>query len=404
MTRAVIYVVGPVRPSPHEVARQKKIETCRAYCRRMGYDVVALITASKPKPDVSDEAMRIFEQHGREAMRAFLEAQPHHPGDDAEAMLERGEADVQVEFTSIGDSGPFEWDFPPEIQEKVKLPRIERASLWEIDPPTPERRQCYQWFEEDWARRRKGEPTHAVIYVRAAASWSGREAAKQQEEYCRGYCRQQDYKVVDVFHDTVLVGDTAWPGLQHAVRAVDEGQAHLLVALDKQTLATDAAAIAAMLVQVPRIEYADAYAKGIQLQGFIQAMERLVAMLDQKHSPSAASEDAGEHPPEPTKRPGPHYRIHSTTDIGIGSHKHVVKASISQPGDPVSPVKRNVSIDRLIKLQEDEGATFEVVAGAPGAHALPRGRFVQCSCGGYSLVEARWDDAPSAQFKAKRRS
>jgi hypothetical protein len=311
-------------------------------------------------------------------------------------MLEHGKADVQVEFRSIGDSGPLQWDLSLEVQEKVKLPRIERASLWEIEPPTPERRQQYQWFKEDLARERKGEPTRAVIYVRADATWSGREKAKQQEQYCRGYSSQQPFEIVDVFHDTIPAGATEWPGLQHAMRAVEEGQAHLLVALDQKTIAPDTEALAGVQAAVPRIEYADSYAAGIQLQGFIKMMERLTAFLDQKRSLSAASEDAGEPHPEPTRLPFPHYRIHSTTDIGIGSHKHVVKADISQPGDPQSPVKRNVSIDRLIKLQEGERATFEVVVSAQGANALPRGRFVQCTCGGYSLMEVGSDDTPSA--------
>jgi hypothetical protein len=403
MTRAVIYVDGSVRPSKDHIGRQKKLQTCHMYCERMGYDVVKVITSATPKPSVADEAMRIYKQDGREALRAFLDAQPHHPEDDADVMLDRDEADVKVCFVGIGDSYRHNWRFPPEVQEKAKLPRIEYASLWELEPPTPEQRLWHKWFEEDAARRHRNEPTRAVIYVRAAETRAGREAAKMQEQYCRGYCSQRStYEVAEVCCDTIPAGVDGWPALRRAVRAVEEGQAHLLVALDEKTIADDAETLTALRAQVPRIEYADAYAAGIQLQDFIERMERLMAILGRTHSAPDSGRDAEELHPEQQRLPEVLYRIHTTTDVGLGSHKHVVKAEISHSGDPLSPTKRNVSIGRLITMQESEGATFEVVASAPRANAFPRGRFVQCACGGYTLVEAGQTTLPAHNGRPKR--
>lgn len=317
MTRAVIYVQGPVRPAERDVGRQKKLQACRAYCRRMGYDVVKVIATSQPEPDFADEAMRIFNESGRDALRAFLVALPHHPENDADALVASGEADVKVVFISIGDSGPFDWGYTPEIRERLpELPRVEEASLWELEPPTPEARQRHEWLMEDLARQLNGMPTRAGIYVHASPrpsprpsprsshrppsdrrytggygsgygnGYEDREEAKQQEQYCAGYCRERGYVVSQIYRDVRLSDeDDAHVALHEALRALEEADIHVLVALEEKYIAEDTQDRTVVLARAPRIEYAQSYANKLRLTAWLQTMEQLKAMLERRDVP-----------------------------------------------------------------------------------------------------------------------
>lgn len=304
MTRAVIYVQGPVRPSARDVGRQKKLQACRAYCRRMGYDIVKVIATSQLEPDFADEAMRIFHESGQDALRAFLAALPHHPENDADALMASGEADVKVVFISIGDSGPFDWGYTPEMRQRLPEPqRVEEASLWELEPPTPEARQRHQWLMEDLSRRYRDIPTRAGVYVRASPRReprgshrpSGRRDmggagdgydVKQQEQYCAGYCRERGYVVSQIYRDVRLSEeDGAHAALNEAMRAFEEGDIHVLVALEEQYIAEDAQQRAAVLTRMPRIEYAQSYAAEVQVTAWVNMVKRLNAMLERRNIP-----------------------------------------------------------------------------------------------------------------------
>lgn len=304
MARAVIYVDGPLRPAEHYgVGRQTKLQACRAYCARMGYEVANVVTAAKPKPSVSGEALGVYDRDGLDALRAFLAAQPHHPEDDADAMLESGAVDVMVVFTPIGDSGPFDWNYSPEMREHLPPPpRVERASLWEIEPPTPEQRQHHYWTMEDMARHARGERTRAVVYVRVAAYPPWRAMRDEQERFCRGYCAREDYEVAEVYRDTIpRPGDrdgegVEQPNLHLAVAAVQAGHAHLLVALKEDVLAADAEGLSALQAQVTRIEYAKSYAAEVQARGLLEVMQRVQAVFEQIIGAREASGTPGEPP------------------------------------------------------------------------------------------------------------
>ena len=128
----------------------------------------------------------------------------------------------------------------------------------------------------------------------------GYDGADQQERYCRGYCAQRRFEVAEVCLDSTPAGSEAgWPGLQRAVRAVEDGRAHLLVTLDAKHIAEDDEALVAIQTCIPHIEYAESYAYELLLRGFVEAMERLKPILEQierRRAATGRAEDAGTTP------------------------------------------------------------------------------------------------------------
>jgi hypothetical protein len=98
--------------------------------------------------------------------------------------------------------------------------------------------------------------------------------------------------VAEVCHDKIpAAGDDGRPGLSRALCAVEEGLAHLLVALDEGQIADDAGALGAVHFRVPRIEYAQLYADHLQLLQFVEVMKQIAAIPERPSGPGEGGGD-----------------------------------------------------------------------------------------------------------------
>ena len=150
MTLAVIYIESySDMPKRRSISLADKERACRAYCERMGYTVYGRIChATTPWPEDVPPQFRVLLSPGRDLTlenakaHFYYDHKSKHPYYVARNLLERGDVDVIVAFREKGPSGSV---YEGVSEEAVRrLPRREYASLWEIEPPTPNERVLYE--------------------------------------------------------------------------------------------------------------------------------------------------------------------------------------------------------------------------------------------------------------------
>lgn len=113
---------------------------CRAYCKRVGYQVHRVFRATTPPP--TDVPVKEEIGIGPEHAFFYYQRDSRHPFHVAINLLEERKIDVIVEFVETGPSRGQLGDSPP--NESSNLSSLELASLWEIEPPTEDERQSYE--------------------------------------------------------------------------------------------------------------------------------------------------------------------------------------------------------------------------------------------------------------------
>lgn len=136
MTRAAIFISQypyplAARPSHDAISLETQEQACRAYCERMGYQVVEVLRATTP----TEHALWLATHWSRSPGHIpRVTPQSPHPEEELRRLYVTGAIDVVVRFKESGLSG----DAWAHVDDALwqELPREDDASLWEIEPPT----------------------------------------------------------------------------------------------------------------------------------------------------------------------------------------------------------------------------------------------------------------------------
>lgn len=129
-TTAAIYLDGyPIVPEHPVVPLEKQVHACRAYCKRMGYEVHHVYQAFTPSP----QDVPIREEIGIGPEHAFIYVQrdSKHPYHVVHNLLDARTIDVIVEFAETGPSRSLFGNSGRNPDEPSRPYRVELASLWE---------------------------------------------------------------------------------------------------------------------------------------------------------------------------------------------------------------------------------------------------------------------------------